>query len=495
MGLLDKIKSRTPKQDRGGRAVDHTASQGRKVMVIGLDCAPPEHVFDEYAGDIPNLTKLRENGLYGPLESIVPPITVPAWMCMMTSKDPGTLGIYGFRNRKDHTYDGLSFATSWAIKEPTVWDILSDAGKDCIVMSVPPSYPPKALRGVQIGCFLTPSNEADYTYPKELKSELEDKVGDYIFDVRNFRTDNTQYILDESYKMTEQRFKTADYLLANKPWDFFVMVEMGPDRLNHGIWSFIDPQHPRYQPDNPYKESLRDYYRYLDGKIGDLLSKHADDDTTVLVVSDHGAKAMVGGVCFNEWLMREGYLAFREEPEAGAITAINDMDIDWSQTRAWGDGGYYGRLFLNVEGREPNGVIPQGDYDRVRDELVEKIEAMVDHEGNPLGNRALKPEEIYQTQKGVPPDLIVIFGGLRWRSVGSLGHDSIYTFENDTGPDEANHAEYGIFILNNAPGWSGGSRSIDGLHLWDVHSTILDLFGLPPAEGALGTSALEKVAD
>jgi predicted AlkP superfamily phosphohydrolase/phosphomutase len=406
----------------------------------------------------------------------------------MTSKDPGTLGIYGFRNRKDHTYDGLTFATSWAIKEPTVWDMLSEAGKDCIVLSVPPSYPPKPLKGVQVGCFLTPSNEADYTYPKELKDEIESNVGEFIFDVRNFRTDNTQYILDETYKMTEVRFKTADYLLSNKPWDFFVMVEMGPDRLNHGIWSFIDPDHPRYVPDNPYKESLREYYRYLDGKIGDLL-KHADEDTTVLVVSDHGAKAMVGGVCFNEWLEKEGYLAFEGERPEG-ITPINKMNIDWSKTKAWGDGGYYGRLFLNVEGREPNGTIPAADYDRVRDELVQKIEAMVDHEGNPMGNKAHKPEELYVDPKGVAPDLIVIFGELRWRSVGSLGHSSIYTFENDTGPDEANHAEKGIFIMNNAPEQETGPK--EGLHLWDVHSTILDLFGMQPAQGALGKSALKS---
>jgi predicted AlkP superfamily phosphohydrolase/phosphomutase len=461
----------------------------KKVMVLGLDCAPPRHVFEEYADEIPNLTKLRENGVWGPLESITPPITVPAWMCMMTSKDPGTLGIYGFRNRKDYTYDGLAFATSWAVKEPTVWDILSEAGKDCIVMSVPPSYPPKALKGIQIGCFLTPSNDAEYTYPKELKAELEEKVGDYIFDIRNFRTDNTQYILDEAYKMTEQRFKTADYLLSTKPWDFFAMTEMGPDRLNHGIWSFIDPEHPRYDPNNPYKESLREYYRYLDGKIGDLLSKYADDSTTVLVVSDHGAKAMIGGVCFNEWLVKEGYLAF-EEPMPSEMTPINKMTIDWSKTTAWADGGYYGRLFLNVEGREPNGSIPAADYDRVRDDLVAKIEAMVDHEGNPLGNKALKPEDIYKIQNGVAPDLIVIFGGLRWRSVGSVGHGSTYTFENDTGPDEANHAEFGIFIMNNAPGETPGQR--DGLHLWDVHCTILDLFGLPPAQGALGKTALSN---
>ena len=289
--------------------------------------------------------------------------------------------------------------------------------------------------------------------------------------------------------MTESKFKNADYLLANKPWDFFIMVEMGPDRLNHGIWSFIDPDHPRYEPDNPYQESLREYYRYLDGKIGELLEKYADDDTTVLVVSDHGAKAMVGGVCFNEWLRQEGYLEFEGELPS-EITPINKLNIGWSKTKAWGDGGYYGRLFLNVEGREPNGVIPQSEYESVRQELIAKIEAMVDHEGNPMGNKALKPEEIYTTQNGVAPDLIVIFGELRWRSVGSLGHGGIYTFENDTGPDEANHAEHGIFIMNNAPGAPTGRK--EGLHLWDVHSTILDLFGLDPAPGALGTSALKK---
>jgi predicted AlkP superfamily phosphohydrolase/phosphomutase len=209
----------------------------------------------------------------------------------------------------------------------------------------------------------------------------------------------------------------------------------------------------------------------------------------VIVVSDHGAKAMIGGICFNEWLVREGYLAFEGEIPS-EITPLNKLTIDWSKTKAWGDGGYYGRLFLNVEGREPNGIIPQQDYEAVRDELIAQIESMVDHEGKPLGNKAYKPEELYTKNNGVAPDLIVIFGELRWRSVGSLGHGAIYTFENDTGPDEANHAERGIFIMSNAPGVQPGRK--EGLHLWDVHSTILDLFDLEPAPGALGTSALKK---
>ena len=148
MGLLDKLKKKARRRLQAARrALKERPERRRRSWSSGSTVRRREHIFDEYADDIPNLTKLRENGVCGPLESIVPPITVPAWMCMMTSKDPGTLGIYGFRNRKDHTYDGLRFATSWAIKEPTVWDILSRPARTRIVMSVPPSYPPEAAQG------------------------------------------------------------------------------------------------------------------------------------------------------------------------------------------------------------------------------------------------------------------------------------------------------------------------------------------------------------
>ncbi|MFB6274003.1 MAG: alkaline phosphatase family protein, partial [Salinibacter sp.] len=92
-----------------------------KVLVIGLDCAEPSLVFDAFADEMPNLTQLRNEGAWGRLESVVPPITVPAWACMMTGKTPGELGIYGFRNRTDHSYDGLGIATSASVREPAVW--------------------------------------------------------------------------------------------------------------------------------------------------------------------------------------------------------------------------------------------------------------------------------------------------------------------------------------------------------------------------------------
>jgi predicted AlkP superfamily phosphohydrolase/phosphomutase len=106
-------------------------------MLVGLDCAAPELVFDRWLDDLPNLKSLVDHGLHGSLRSCDPPITVPAWSVMMSSKSPGVLGVYGFRNRADHSYDRYSIANSLAIKEDRLWDILSRSGKRSIVIGVP----------------------------------------------------------------------------------------------------------------------------------------------------------------------------------------------------------------------------------------------------------------------------------------------------------------------------------------------------------------------
>ncbi len=129
----------------------------RKVMVIGLDCADPSLVFDQFAEDMPNITKLRQGGLWGDLNSAIPCITVPAWSSMLSSRDPGVLGFYGFRNRADYTYDKLSIATSLAVKEKRVWDYLTEAGKESVIVGVPQTYPVKPIKGHMVSSFLTPS--------------------------------------------------------------------------------------------------------------------------------------------------------------------------------------------------------------------------------------------------------------------------------------------------------------------------------------------------
>jgi predicted AlkP superfamily phosphohydrolase/phosphomutase len=453
-----------------------TGKTKRRVLVIGLDCAAPELIFHQFRDDLPNIKALIARSIHGRLESAIPPITVPAWASMMTSKDPGRLGFYGFRNRMDQSYGKMSIVNSQMVREPAVWDIVSRAGGKVVVMGVPPAYPPKPVNGIALGCFLTPTTDANYTYPANLKWEIKDTVGDYMVDVPNFRTDEKARLLADIYQMTEKRFALARHFMDTRDWDFFHLVEMGTDRIHHGFWHYMDPKHPKYEP-GAFTNAIHEYYRAIDAEIGTLLAR-VDDNTAVLIVSDHGAKRMDGGVCINEWLLRERLLTIKTRPPDKA--PLEECEVDWDKTVAWASGGYYSRVFLNVKGREPNGVVE--DYDATLRDLKARIEAIPDHQGNPMKTVAYIPSETYTTVRGIAPDLIVLFGDLLWRAVGSIGHDALHTFDNDTGPDDANHAQHGIFILQNG----AGSREAEGHQLMDIAPTLLEIMGLPIPEDMQG---------
>ena len=356
-------------------------------MIIGLDCAEPSLVLERWRTELPTLSALMERGRYGHLRSVVPPITVPAWSCMMASRTPGDLGVYGFRNRADHSYDNLVVADGSAIHAPRLWDLATRYGKPSIVLGVPGTYPPRPLNGVLVSCFLTPSRESGFTYPPLLAREVEQVVGEYLFDCTNFRTDDKDDLLRQVYEMTDKRFRLAEHLLETKPWELFAMVEIGLDRMHHGFWKDLDELHHRHEPDGPYAGAILDYLRHLDELIAGLL-EHADDETVVLVVSDHGAKRMEGGIRVNEWLRLEGLLQTIREPNG--VSALRDAGVDWSRTTAWGEGGYYGRIFLNVRGREPEGTVAPEDFERVRDELAERLAAIPGPDWQAVGHARLQ---------------------------------------------------------------------------------------------------------
>jgi len=176
----------------------------RKILIIGLDSAPPEIVIDRRE-EFPVFRRLIENGMFGRMRSSDPPITIPAWMIMSTGKDAGRIGIYGFRHRKDYSYDKMWIASSRTVKEKAVWDIIGEHGGQSCLVSIPPSYPPREVAGNLISCFITPDNEKEYTYPAELRQEIESRFGPYIFDAA-YRTEDRDQILKEVYDMTSKRF-------------------------------------------------------------------------------------------------------------------------------------------------------------------------------------------------------------------------------------------------------------------------------------------------
>ncbi len=451
-----------------------------RVLVLGLDCASPRLVFDDYRDAMPNLAALAARGRYGTLRSVSPPITVPAWACMTTGRDPGELGLYGFRNRVRGQY-GLRVADARAVREPRIWDLIGNAGHRVAALHVPLTWPPMPVRGKLVSGFLAPSGQPGYAFPRAFEAHLESAHGGHCPDVPDFRTDDRARVMRDLRDTTERRFALVREVWEQDEPAFLMCVEMGPDRLHHAFWSAFDPAHADYDPDGPYRDAGRAYYGFLDAQLGALLER-VPDDVLVLVVSDHGARAMRGGFAINDWLRARGDLVLKDEPAPG--TRLVDAGVDWSATRVHGEGGYYARIFLNVRGRDPQGVIDPRDRITVRDELAAALAAVPGPQGQTLAHRIEIPEARYAATRGHPPDLLVYFGDLDYRSIGTLGHPSHWLAQDDRGPDGCNHDWDGMYIAA-GPGIDARGR-VDGASLFDVFPTCLAPFGITPPHGTQG---------
>ncbi len=453
-----------------------------KILVIGLDGAAPEILLENER--LTNIRHLMEAGTYGRLESIVPPITVPAWLCMSTSRDPGSIGLYGFRNRLDRSYDRQNLVESRTVSDLTIWDQVAREGNRSIIVGVPPCYPPRKVNGVSVGCFLTPDSSKNiYTHPPEVKATIAGLVGDYPVDVTGFKNGDKRKMLADVDTMTRKQFTVLRHLLKNEDWDYAQFVSIGLDRLQHAFWSHHDPLHVRHPADSPFKNVILDHYRQLDDEIGGLLDL-IDNQTVVLVLSDHGARRLDGGFCVNQWLIEQGLLVLNSYPDK--VTPFGKLDIDWDRTTAWSEGGYYARVYLNVKGREPRGAVARVDYERVVEDLKARLDATTDADGRSMGTLVFRPDEVYREVRGIAPDLVVHFGGLAWRSVGGVGYPGLHVQEDETGPDDCNHSQHGAFVLA-APGLEPRGE-IEGAHLLDMAPTLLELGGYDIPGSMQGTS-------
>lgn len=453
-----------------------------QLLIIGLDCMEPSLVFEQWRSDLPNLDRLMRQGSYSRMESSIPAITVPAWSCMMTGRDPGELGIYGFRNRCDRSYHSMAISDGQAVKFPRLWDLMGEAGWKIAVISVPGTSPPYPVAGSLVSCFLSRGTDVPFTHPPELAQQILSWMPDFMVDVPHFRSEDKQRILDSIYTLCDQRFALAQKLIQTEAPDFLMLVDMGVDRIHHAFWKPMDPRHPLYEPGSPFATAIHDYYVHVDHQVGELLDQ-CSPETAVLVVSDHGAQPLMGGICLNEWLIQAGYLTLKQTPDRPL--PLDQVEVDWSRTQAWGAGGYYGRIFLNVAGREPEGIVAMADYEAVRTELAAKLAQITTPAGNPIAIQAFKPQAIYQRVRGIAPDLLVYFDDLAWRSVGSVGLGTLHTVENDTGPDDANHAPYGLMIFHD-PQHPKQGQQLASCQLYDLVPTLLSRYHLPLPKGLRG---------
>ncbi|MHC1628565.1 MAG: alkaline phosphatase family protein [Candidatus Nezhaarchaeales archaeon] len=416
----------------------------RKILVLGLDSAPPRILYENYGVELKALREIIDEGSRYVLRSCHPPITIPAWITMFTGKNPGELGIYGFRHRKPGDVRESYIVNSSYIKVPTLWDVLGKKGFRAGVIGVPPTYPPKPIRGFLITDFTTPGADKQYTFPPWLKREIESRFGSYVFDIV-YRSHEKDKVAKELIDMTKQHLEVVKHLIKTKAWDVLIYVEVGLDRAHHAFWKYFDREHPRFEEHPVYSKIIPEYYSLFDSWISEVMNM-IPKDTIIVIASDHGTKAMKGAFVINQWLEEQGYLKLKEKPSKPGQD-LNANMIDWDHTIAWGWGGYYARVFVNLEGREPNGIVKKEEYENIVKQLKSDFEKIRGPQGEKWDNKVYTPYELYPIVNGDAPDLIVYFDDLSWRSAGTLGWDTLYLPENDRGPDDAVHDWHGVFSI------------------------------------------------
>jgi predicted AlkP superfamily phosphohydrolase/phosphomutase len=247
-----------------------------KICVLGLEGAAPESIFGDER--LVNIRRLMDLGVCGLLESGVPPQPVPAWICMSTSQKP--------RSDSDANSDSMS----------TIWDQLAREGKKSIIVGVPPNYPPRQVNGISIGCFLTPDAvNHDFTSPPEIKSKINELVGEYPVDVKNLDDGNKDSLREQISGMSHKQWEVVRWLLSEQEWDYFHFVDIGLNRMYKVFSSDSDAKHAQFRGGSPYRNVIPEYYAELDEQIGAVLEL-LDGETMVLLLSPYAAQDVQHGM-------------------------------------------------------------------------------------------------------------------------------------------------------------------------------------------------------
>jgi len=308
-----------------------------RVLALGLDGATFDLIGPWVAeGHLPVLGQLMHTGVSGELETVYPPLTGPAWSSFMTGRSPARHGVSEFFRREPDTYRQV-LNSQRDIDGKTLWKLLSEAGKQVGVIGVPLTYPPEVVSGFIISGLLTPAGSRDFTYPVSLLNELEAHLGVYrLRHDEKYRHGNPEPLLREQYEILENNVQAALYLMNRKPWDFFMLHLLGTDRIQHELWHVMDTSHPQHDPAERkrYGNVVLDFYKAVDAAIGRLLEA-LDDDTAILVMSDHGFGPVYKFVNFNTWLLQQGLLRLKRSPMTWLRYLLFRWGINYSSAAHW----------------------------------------------------------------------------------------------------------------------------------------------------------------
>lgn len=501
-----------------------------KHLIIGLDGATFKVIMPWVnQGKLPNIGKLIQEGVHGNLESTLPPITGAAWSTFQTGVNPGKHGVFDWLTREESKYDLIPINSN-SITRWTLWDLLSTMGKEVGVVGVPVTYPPSKVNGFKITGLLTPE-DGTYTYPRSLAGELEKKVGEYRAMPEHWPG---RYEVDGWFKGLKKtlqiREKTALYLMKEKEWDLFMIHLMETDSIQHQMWHLIDKvDRPRYFPEAPAEEPILEIYKLADDFVGQCIDELNSQDN-ILLISDHGFGSLFYNVYLNNWLREEGYLKlkrnsstlFKKALEKVGFTQKNlypwlertrilgrgrrmkhgqiyeltsrfflsAKNIDWKKTLAYSYGNI-GQIYLNIAGREPQGIIPPDEVNSYTQEIISKLSELE----NPINKEkvvkeALRKEDIYHgPQLEKAPEILVSFR----EGYMASGASEFISSEviSPTFAGSGWHRMEGILVGRGGNLKSGGLENGQKINLVDLLPTILYSMGLSIPKGLDGRVAKE----
>jgi len=491
-----------------------------RVLVIGVDGGTFD-LIDPWAaaGDLPNLAHLMAEGARGPLESTLPPVTSPAWPTFATGMNPGKHGVFDFIRPAGGQFE-LVNATS--IRAPTLWQILSEAGRTVGVVNVPVTYPPTPVNGFMISGMLSPMN-GNITYPDGLLDRYANQLRPYrIAPHVQYKPGNETEFIADLLDLVECRGEYALQLMDDYPQDFLMFHFLSTDTMQHAFWRFVDPSHPRYDPKTAarFGPAVKQLHQRIDDFIGQMFDR-ITDDTTVIVMSDHGFGPLHHVINLNLFLLERGLLRLKRGAwtrlktglfRAGLTPAsiwhlvertglqnyvwqvskstrnkvvgkfLSFDDVDWSHTLAYSI-GHVGQIYINLKGREPEGIVEPGEeYVAVRQQVIDALKDLrYPTTDQPLVDEVIPGDQVVHGPfAGRSPDVHVVLDGYRAIAFPLFATDSHIVTRQIRG-DSGCHRRDGIFIARGPEVRTG--KMVESARILDLAPTILHLMGLPvPAD-------------